>query len=461
MVDADSVRNETSSPEENDHVKDVDITLGRNQTTTEKGVKCKEGYRVVEGRCVDIDECAEKPEPCEGEEDGSVCHNYEGSYYCRKPDDHADLVNDSKNSTNVDRGMGEGDEEDEEEEASAEESESCLTGYVWNEELKECEDEDECETGNFYCFTGEVCENTDGSYVCEKVECEDDEKLDEETGVCVPKDQCEDGYRFNPIRDECENIDECLEAADGKNLCDSGSVCEDTKGSFKCIKSDCEPGFEMKKSWFGAPSCQDIDECTLGNHNCSDNEVCVNTDGSFDCDCNMGFRKNSENNCEDIDECTDSGVEGVNACSSMTSFCVNTPGSFNCTCKEGFKETSRNTCDDIKECDENDACEENQICVEKFGSFNCLCKTGFVTGPGGKCIPQNKPCHGIIKDKFCSCPNGFKLNSTDSYDACEDVNECEQEAQCNEDEHCVNTYGNYKCADISCPRGYVRDKDSR
>lgn len=454
-----SINGTSSNSENNNHVKDVDNPLGKNETSALTDPKCKEGYRKVDGHCADIDECVEKPDPCEGEEEGSECINYDGSYYCRKPDELEldELKVSPKNGTSeedtdYEDGSGE----------KAEESQSCLTGYIWNTELKECEDEDECETGNYYCFTGEVCENTDGSYVCEKVDCEDDERLDETSQTCVPKDQCEKGYRFNPIRDDCENIDECLEAGEGKSPCEKGMACEDTEGSFKCLKGDCEPGYHLERKWYGKQECEDIDECTAGTHNCTATEVCVNNEGSFECDCNLGYQKSADGVCGDIDECTQSGVEGVNSCNSLTSFCVNTPGSFNCTCKEGFKQTSRNTCDDINECTEEEPCGENQYCIDKFGSFECKCETGWKLSKNGTCTNRDKPCHGIITDdKVCSCPHGFKLNSTNTYDACEDVNECDEGVECGKDEHCVNTFGNYECADISCPKGYKQHGDSK
>ena len=38
----------------------------------------------------------------------------------------------------------------------------------------------------------------------------------------------------------------------------------------------------------------DVDECVLGMHNCDGNATCYNTDGSFTCSCNEGYYGNGE-----------------------------------------------------------------------------------------------------------------------------------------------------------------------
>lgn len=47
----------------------------------EKCVRCANGYRPVDGKCVDIDECAENTDDCDTEV--SSCENVEGKYVCK------------------------------------------------------------------------------------------------------------------------------------------------------------------------------------------------------------------------------------------------------------------------------------------------------------------------------------------------------------------------------------------
>lgn len=49
--------------------------------------------------------------------------------------------------------------------------------------------------------------------------------------------------------------------------------------------------------WNGNDCENDIDECQEPGR-CPGNSTCVNTDGSFICDCDKGFFKNDEGNCQ-------------------------------------------------------------------------------------------------------------------------------------------------------------------
>ena len=106
--------------------------------------------------------------------------------------------------------------------------------------------------------------------------------------------------------------------------CGDDAMCERRTGVCRCY-----PGFE------GAPPqkpCKDVDECAEDLHDCHATARCYNYIGGFTCFCPMGFRKNENGVCEDINEC----VESHGGCCSLNGTCVNKEGSYACVCQEGF-----------------------------------------------------------------------------------------------------------------------------
>lgn len=77
----------------------------------------------------------------------------------------------------------------------------------------ECEDENECASGNVSCPKGRVCVNTHGSYDC----------------------HCRPGYFLN--ESSCMNVDECVAEV---HDCDPNAECIDNYGSYTC---SCHVGF--------------------------------------------------------------------------------------------------------------------------------------------------------------------------------------------------------------------------
>ena len=125
-----------------------------------------------------------------------------------------------------------------------------------------------------------------------------------------------------------------------------------TPGSYEC---KCPPGYKLNPE---KHVCENVDECELvGFEGCGQNEHCVDTVGSFRCECNPGFEFNDVlNSCEDIDECDLRYEDGMDpdevqaTCDKRTSHCRNSPGSFYCKCKRGFKNIG----------------DSDQLCTEKF-----------------------------------------------------------------------------------------------
>ena len=103
--------------------------------------------------------------------------------------------------------------------------------------------------------------------------------------------QCEDCPRPNTKehQDLCSSVhsgaNEIRDAC-GSNTCPNGKCIPDTsqQSGYYC---ECDSGFEKDRNG----NCQDINECRQGL--CS-NGVCRNKEGSFECQCPSGFHLSSD-----------------------------------------------------------------------------------------------------------------------------------------------------------------------
>uniref|UniRef100_A0A0N5C2R8 EGF-like domain-containing protein n=1 Tax=Strongyloides papillosus TaxID=174720 RepID=A0A0N5C2R8_STREA len=179
----------------------------------------------------------------------------------------------------------------------------CLEGFIGDG--IECQDKDECETGEHICGEHSKCKNIFGAYHC----------------VCDPG--------FIATEEGCIDDNECEKetALCGKNsLKNQTTDCINIIGSYEC---------KCKSGYFGNPGtvegCLDINECTSIDNVCGEHSTCINKAGGFNCECDEGYEKLSSNSttCVDMDECLH------NPCHPAAK-CTNLPGTFNCECNEGF-----------------------------------------------------------------------------------------------------------------------------
>lgn len=116
--------------------------------------QCEVGWVRQDDACVDVDECAAEPPPCE---DTQYCENINGSFVCEECDPTCVGC------------TGKGPAQCRE----------CITGY--SQESGQCEDIDECSLAEKPCpRDNENCYNTPGSFVCV---CPDG--FEEAEGTCV------------------------------------------------------------------------------------------------------------------------------------------------------------------------------------------------------------------------------------------------------------------------------------
>ncbi|XP_071477663.1 uncharacterized protein [Diadema antillarum] len=292
-----------------------------------------------------------------------------------------------------------------------------------------CIDINECVENNV-CGVRELCNNTEGSFVC----------------------GCPDGFVLAANERDCEDLDECENAA---QVCAENAVCTNTEGSYTCR---CEDGYSG--SGYLNETCDDIDECNSTMPVCGIDAICNNTIGSYLCTCPDGYLGNAQTLCVDIDECFE-GECDVNA------DCANSPGSFNCSCRAGYMGTGLN-CTDVNECVSTpEVCATNATCSNTIGSFTCMCEDGLRGNAYGnnscndidECTEQPDICHAnavcdnVDGSYTCTCENGYQGDGT----SCEDINECEDDNFCGSNSMCDDTIGSAFC---TCEDGFQSQTDN-
>ncbi|KAK7802040.1 hypothetical protein U0070_025713 [Myodes glareolus] len=214
---------------------------------------CTDGYWLLEGQCLDIDEC--RYGYCQ-----QLCANVPGSYSC-----------------------------------------TCNPGFTLNEDGRSCQDVNECETEN-PCV--QTCVNTYGSFICR---CDPGYELEEDGIHCSGNGLGFDAVHllrdlglgqgfvadthstFSGLRKEWGvgdksvtiNTNSTLSLSDMDECSFSEFLCQhecvNQPGSYFC---SCPPGYVLLDD---NRSCQDINECEHRNHTCTPLQTCYNLQGGFKC----------------------------------------------------------------------------------------------------------------------------------------------------------------------------------
>ncbi|RWS20485.1 fibulin-2-like protein, partial [Leptotrombidium deliense] len=297
---------------------------------------CPDGYKMGNRYCEDINECEDQSKCAKPK----VCNNYEGGYTCIDHNENDNSINDSKTPfvdiNSIDENV-----------------DSCPNGYALNDEA-ECEDIDECSKQKHNCKQGTTCKNTDGSFICEQINCEAGKSMNSE-GNCVAspiQKSCSPGYSFNSESNKCDDIDECETQ---KSSCKKNEECQNTPGSYKCVFSCAYGTKEMNGK------CVDIDECKENTYDCPNDQVCVNKEDGYDCVRAPNVEKEtstaaielastasvSENTSPDMEA---NGLKRNTKCDEGFTFNVETGLCIDFRCDDGFQHNNETKlCEDIDE----------------------------------------------------------------------------------------------------------------
>lgn len=212
------------------------------------GCVCEPGARLVNGKCVDIDECFEGTDTCV---ELSVCSDHDPPEFfkCECPTGFT-----ANNPTTV----------------------SDPVPVDWRPLA--CIDVNECLVPGI-CPASSTCVNTAGSFQCLCDEGFDQTSTLECVAEIVPPPKV--------YANKCEELtgDACDETGETYTRCVQNPA---NATDFSC---QCLPGFALLLG-----TCREVDECKTGAHDCdTNNGKCVNLIGAvgnsrgFNCECNPGF----------------------------------------------------------------------------------------------------------------------------------------------------------------------------
>uniref|UniRef100_A0A182J2V4 Sushi domain-containing protein n=1 Tax=Anopheles atroparvus TaxID=41427 RepID=A0A182J2V4_ANOAO len=263
---------------------------GSNRTTV---CSCYKGFKMVNHRCVDINECTEYGEDvCE-----YGCSNTIGSFTCKCP--RGLRVTDNNKCMDVNECLlrnGHGPCQDTCINTWSSYRCTCdgLPGTRLAPDGHSCEDIDECTVGNGGC--SHTCLNTLGRAFCV---CPEGYMLDEDWKTCVDVDECANQHsmpREHRCPGRCVNTvgsyrcevgeeDTAGSEVDGVQLREGTAGGEDEQYQQPDYDTLCPTGYHFNTTM---GDCQDTNECSESNGGCQ--QHCTNSDGSHYCSCKYGFK---------------------------------------------------------------------------------------------------------------------------------------------------------------------------
>uniref|UniRef100_A0A8C6CR59 EGF containing fibulin extracellular matrix protein 1 n=1 Tax=Moschus moschiferus TaxID=68415 RepID=A0A8C6CR59_MOSMO len=324
----------------------------------------------------------------------------------------------------------------------------------------------------------------------------------QDTEETITYTQCTDGYEWDPVRQQCKDIDECDIVPDA---CKGGMKCVNHYGGYLCLPKTAQIIVNNEQPQQETPAAEGVGAAANAAATSSTGTGGVAASGmaasgvvpgggfvasaaagvqtgrnnfvtrrnpadpqripanpSHRIQCATGYEQSEHNVCQDIDECT----AGTHNCRA-DQVCINLRGSFACQCPPGYQKRGEQ-CVDIDECAIPPYC--HQRCVNTPGSFYCQCNPGFQLAANNytcvdidECRTSSYLCqYQCVNEpgKFsCMCPQGYQVVRGRT---CQDINECETTNECREDEMCWNYHGGFRCYPRNpCQDPYVLTSENR
>ncbi|XP_068831647.1 EGF-containing fibulin-like extracellular matrix protein 1 isoform X3 [Capricornis sumatraensis] len=285
--------------------------------------------------------------------------------------------------------------------------------------------------------------------------------MSQDTEETITYTQCTDGYEWDPVRQQCKDIDECDIVQDA---CKGGMKCVNHYGGYLCLPKTAQIIVNNEQPQQETPAAEGVGaaanaaatsstgtggvaatgiaasgvvpgggvvasaavEVQTGRNNfvtrrnpADPQRIPANP--SHRIQCATGYEQSEHNVCQDINEC-----DASNQCAQQ---CYNILGSFICQCNQGYELSSdRLNCEDIDECRTSSYLCQYQ-CVNEPGKFSCMCPQGYQ----------------VVRGRTC-----------------QDINECETTNECREDEMCWNYHGGFRCYPRNpCQDPYVLTSENR
>ncbi|KAL4825116.1 hypothetical protein H8958_015003 [Nasalis larvatus] len=279
----------------------------------------------------------------------------------------------------------------------------------------------------------------------------------QDTEETITYTQCTDGYEWDPVRQQCKDIDECDIVPDA---CKGGMKCVNHYGGYLCLPKTAQIIVNNEQPQQETPPAEGTSGATTGVVAASSMATSGVLPGG-------GFVASA------------AAVAGPEVQTGRNNFVIRrnpadpqripSNPSHRIQCAAGYEQSEHNVCQDIDECTAGTHnCRVDQVCINLRGSFACQCPPGYQKR-GEQCVDINEcdasnqcaqQCYNILGSFICQCNQGYELSS-DRLN-CEDINECETTNECREDEMCWNYHGGFRCYPRNpCQDPYILTPENR
>lgn len=404
---------------------------------------CPPGYVLLNGKCEDIDECADRP--CHS---SAVCKNYPGNFVCACPDG---LVGDPVNTgcRNPEECLTNSDCPD---------TAACINSKCKNpcNSPNACGLNAQCTVNAHHAFC--KCPSNsrgDPSVECRLIECS-------ENSDCPHSKSCLDSRCVNPcsIPNACGQNSNCVvENHVGICSCQPGTTGNPLLGCVAlqyCSADNQCPSGTICRVGVCSAICTSNRECItdqlclqgICQSTCHDNSTCADFQFCQNNVCTQEIRCRTDDDCSFNERCEVDSYgrsECKNACEGRflcgrNAECSARNHDGECSCKQGFTDDGQGGCRRI-ECQRDNECGSEKFCDKNVCKL--VCQGGRSCGEKAICTVEN---HRAV----CYCQPGYSGNP---YEQCNAVDYC-RDSPCGPLAQCSNNKGTFHCA---CGNGYVGD----